>query len=119
MRHALAGVLFFLAAAGAPALAAPDDLPAYPPVVPLLEAASPAAAQDAPAMPYAPPVELAPEPAAVPPVACENCAPPRIYDSHEVIKRIREVDHSRVINTTTVVPVYRYAPEPQQPERRL
>ena len=122
MRHAIAGALLFLAAAGAPAFAAPDGLPAYPPVVPPIEVTPPAAAQDAPPVQYAPPmppVDAALEPAAAPPVACENCAPPRIYDSHEVIKKIREVDHSRVINTTTVVPVYRYAPEPPQPERRL
>jgi hypothetical protein len=30
---------------------------------------------------------------------------PRKYDSHEVGKRVRNVDHSRVINTRTVVPV--------------
>jgi hypothetical protein len=29
----------------------------------------------------------------------------RKYDSHEVVKRVRNVDHSRVINTRTVVPV--------------
>jgi hypothetical protein len=120
MRHALAGAFLFLAATGAPAFAAPDDLPAYPPVVPPIEVTPPAA--DAPPAQYAAPAPSAdavPDPAAAPPVACENCAPPRIYDSHEVIKKIREVDHSRVINTTTVVPVYRHAPEPQQPERRL
>ena len=129
MRYFVVGALLLLAAAGAPAFAAPDDLTAYPPVVPTLEV-SPSHAADAPPMPvidaapapatqYAPPVAAAPEPAAVPPVVCENCKPPRIYDSYEVIKKIREVDHSRVINTTEVVPVYRYAPEPPQPERRL
>jgi hypothetical protein len=33
--------------------------------------------------------------------------PPRKYDSQEVVKKVRKIDHSRVINTTTVVPVGR------------
>jgi hypothetical protein len=36
---------------------------------------------------------------------CPDCAPRRKYDSQEVIKKVRNVDQSRVINTTTVVPV--------------
>jgi hypothetical protein len=36
---------------------------------------------------------------------CFDCPVSRKYDSHEVIKRVRNVDHSRVINTRTVVPV--------------
>ena len=36
---------------------------------------------------------------------CADCAPRRKYDSQEVIKKVRNVDQSRVINTTTVVPV--------------
>jgi len=39
---------------------------------------------------------------------CKNCpAPRRHYDSQEVVQTSRDVDHSRVINTTTVVPVSR------------
>jgi hypothetical protein len=36
---------------------------------------------------------------------CGDCAPRRKYDSQEVVKKVRNVDHSRVINTRTVVPV--------------
>jgi len=36
---------------------------------------------------------------------CPNCPPPRHYDSQEVVKTTRDVDHSQVINTTTVVKV--------------
>lgn len=37
---------------------------------------------------------------------CQDCPQPRPhYDSQEVIKTTRDVDRSRVINTTTVVPV--------------
>jgi hypothetical protein len=38
---------------------------------------------------------------------CAECAPRRKYDSEEVVKKIRNIDQSRVINTTTVVPVRR------------
>jgi hypothetical protein len=39
---------------------------------------------------------------------CKNCPAPRPhYDSREVVHTTRDVDHSRVINTTTVVPVSR------------
>lgn len=34
---------------------------------------------------------------------CANCPPPRHYDSTEVIKNSRDVDHSRVINTSSEV----------------
>ena len=44
---------------------------------------------------------------------CADCQAPRRYDSEEVIRSTREVDRSRVINTTTVVPVYRHAPAPR------
>jgi hypothetical protein len=131
MRYFAVGALLLFAVASAPAFAAPDDLPAYPPVVPPLEVTPPPVA-DVPLAPVvdaspapvvdavpAPAARLAPAPAVAPPVACENCAPPRIYDSQEVIKRIREIDHSKVINTTEIVPIIRYAPEPPQPERRL
>lgn len=37
---------------------------------------------------------------------CADCAPPRQYDSQEVVRKVRNVDRSRVINTRTVVPVY-------------
>ena len=36
---------------------------------------------------------------------CTDCEPRRKYDSQEVVKKVRNVDHSRVINTKTVVPV--------------
>ena len=36
---------------------------------------------------------------------CADCAPRRKYDSQQVIKKVRNVDQSRVINTRTVVPV--------------
>jgi hypothetical protein len=39
------------------------------------------------------------------PVECADCAPRRKYDSREVVRKVRDVDHSRVINTRTVVPV--------------
>jgi hypothetical protein len=36
---------------------------------------------------------------------CDNCAPPKTYDSTEVVKTSRDVDQSRVINTEEVVQV--------------
>jgi hypothetical protein len=36
---------------------------------------------------------------------CANCPPPKHYDSTEVIKNSRDVDHSRVINTESVIEV--------------
>ena len=36
---------------------------------------------------------------------CADCPVSKRYDSEEVIKRIRNIDRSRTINTTTVVPV--------------
>jgi hypothetical protein len=38
---------------------------------------------------------------------CADCPPAKKYDSREVIKTTRDVDRSRVIETTTVVPVSR------------
>ena len=35
---------------------------------------------------------------------CYKCPPPRNYDSTEVIKQTKDVDHSRVIETQSVVP---------------
>jgi hypothetical protein len=35
---------------------------------------------------------------------CYKCPPPRNYDSQEVLKQSRDVDHSRVIETQSVVP---------------
>jgi len=35
---------------------------------------------------------------------CYKCPPPRNYDSQEVVKKTRDVDHSRVIQTQSVVP---------------
>lgn len=41
-------------------------------------------------------------------VKCPGCEPAKHYDTQEVIKTVREVDRSRVVNTTSVVvrPVY-------------
>ena len=39
---------------------------------------------------------------------CSNCPAPRPhYDSQEVVRTTRDIDHSRVINTQSVVPVSR------------
>ena len=38
---------------------------------------------------------------------CFDCQPRRRYDDQEVVKKVRNVDHSRVINTVTVVPAGR------------
>ena len=35
---------------------------------------------------------------------CYKCPPPRNYDSQEVVKKTRDIDHSRVIETQSVVP---------------
>src|SRR4051812_33047905 len=35
---------------------------------------------------------------------CYKCPPPRNYDSQEVIKQTKDVDHSRTIETQSVVP---------------
>ncbi len=35
---------------------------------------------------------------------CYKCPPPRNYDSQEVVKQTKDVDHSRVIETQSVVP---------------
>jgi len=35
---------------------------------------------------------------------CHKCPPPRNYDSQEVVKKTRDIDHSRVIETQSVVP---------------
>ena len=41
---------------------------------------------------------------------CKNCPAPRPhYDSQEVVQTSRDIDHSRIINTTSVVPVSRKA----------
>ena len=42
---------------------------------------------------------------------CANCPPPRKYDSEETVKTSRDIDRSRVINTTTVVPAGRHVKE--------
>jgi hypothetical protein len=36
--------------------------------------------------------------------ACSDCPLPKGFDSQEVIKNVRTIDHSKVINTITVVP---------------
>jgi len=38
---------------------------------------------------------------------CPDCQPRRHYDDQKVVKKVRNVDHSRVINTVTVVPAGR------------
>jgi hypothetical protein len=38
---------------------------------------------------------------------CFDCQPRRHYDDQKVVKKVRNVDHSRVINTVTVVPAGR------------
>ncbi len=35
---------------------------------------------------------------------CHKCPPPKNYDSQEVVKKTRDIDHSRVIETQSVVP---------------
>ncbi len=35
---------------------------------------------------------------------CYKCPPPRNYDSQEVVKQTKDVDHTRVIETQSVVP---------------
>jgi hypothetical protein len=35
---------------------------------------------------------------------CFECGPRRRYDDQKVVKKVRNIDHSRVINTVTVVP---------------
>jgi hypothetical protein len=38
---------------------------------------------------------------------CPDCRPRRHYDDKEVVKKVRNIDHSRIINTVTVVPASR------------
>ncbi len=38
---------------------------------------------------------------------CFDCQPRRHYDDQKVVKKVRNIDHSRVINTVTVVPAER------------
>lgn len=38
---------------------------------------------------------------------CSDCQPRRHYDDQKVVKKVRNVDHSRTINTVTVVPAGR------------
>lgn len=37
-------------------------------------------------------------------VPCYKCPPPKNYDSQEVVKQTKDIDHSAVIETQTVVP---------------
>src|SRR6187401_1152659 len=39
--------------------------------------------------------------------ACSDCPLPKGFDSQEVVKNVRTVDHSKVVNTVTVVPAGR------------
>ncbi len=126
MKLAAAAVLAFaLSPIAAPALAQDN----YAPLAPGALAPPPVAdeTEPAPADTLASPREYAPAPvrapaptrvrvpAAAPPQLedCPGCPPPRQYDTFEVIKKIKEIDRSRVINTTEVVPVVRYVPEPR------
>jgi hypothetical protein len=36
--------------------------------------------------------------------SCRNCPPARKYDTQEVIKNTREIDHSKVVETQSVIP---------------
>ena len=49
---------------------------------------------------------------------CADCPVSKRYDSEEVIKRIRNIDRSRTINTTTVVPVDGREDEPRRDTKR-
>jgi hypothetical protein len=42
---------------------------------------------------------------------CFDCQPRRHYDDQKVVKKVRNIDHSRVINTVTVVPAERHVHE--------
>lgn len=42
---------------------------------------------------------------------CADCPPPRKYDDRKVVKKVRNIDHSRVIDTYSVVPAGRRARE--------
>jgi hypothetical protein len=121
---AAAVLAFALAPIAAPAFAQDNYAPLAPGALapPAAEEQEPAPEYaPAPAPAYAPTPAPAPAPtrvrapAAVPPQLddCPGCPPPRQYDSFEVIKKIKEIDRSRVINTTEVVPVVRYVPEPK------
>ena len=84
MKHAIAGALIVFAALSAPALA-----------------------EDSPAVDQ-PEVEFI-----YPPAPCKNCALPKDYDSVEVVRSVREIDRSRTIHTTSVVPAARPVPPPR------
>lgn len=43
----------------------------------------------------------------VPSPACSECPLPKGFDSQEVVKNVRTIDHSKVINTVTVIPAGR------------
>ncbi len=49
---------------------------------------------------------------------CADCPVSKRYDSEEVIKRIRNIDRSRTINTTTVVPADGRDDEPRREPKR-
>jgi hypothetical protein len=44
--------------------------------------------------------------AVMPSPDCYDCSVPKNYDSQEVVKTSHDVDHSRVINTTSYAPAY-------------
>jgi hypothetical protein len=109
---ATAMLIFAHAATMPPALAAPgDDAPAAKPydseeparIRQEMDRRAPAPDAGAPA-----PAEYAPKPersSGAPEQECANCPPPRRYDSTETVKKTRDVDQSRVINTESVVVV--------------
>jgi hypothetical protein len=108
MKLAIASALLAVLLAPA-ALAGDESMPLAP------GSLAPSAAEPpVVAYPVAAPPVTAPPVVAMPADECPGCPAPRQYDSHEIIKKIREIDHSRVINTTTVVPIYRRAPEPER-----
>lgn len=97
---------------GVPALAMdpvmPQPVTDYLP--PATDEAPPPVTDDTPPTAGTPDTEL-PTPAAdavasPPPPVCGNCPTPNRYDSQEVIRKIREIDRSRTINTTEMVPDY-------------
>jgi hypothetical protein len=93
-----------------PAPSATTPAPADDPVFP-----KPATVSEKPVTAVEKPSVVSDKPASAPPPACADCAPPKRYDSEEVIKKIREIDRSRVINTTERAP----APAPRRSDEGM
>jgi len=77
------------------------------------DTAAPAVAPETETPPSAP-SPVADKVAAPPP--CTDCATSRRYDSEQIIKKIRQIDRSRTINTTEIAPE---APRPPSPRYRI